>query len=199
MRLPLIVPADLTDEQRPMYDAFTSMVKAKEYQGFEVRNREGAFIGPWAVFLQFPQLSKPLIEFINLAQKLPGLSERARQVVILTIGGHFNVAYELYAHAPLAQRAGLRPDQVAALSAGARPVDLSEDERLAADVTAALVQGSGPVPGPLYETAVDKLGREGFAAIVFITIHYLALGAMLNGYDVPAGRPVSQLEEAERS
>ena len=27
----------------------------------------------------------------------------------------------------------------------------------------------------------------------FITIHYLALGVMLNAYDVPVGRPVSQL------
>ena len=71
-----------------------------------VRNPDGAYIGPWGVFLQFPELSKPLIDFINLAQKLPGLSERARQVVILAIGGQFNVAYELYAHDPLAVSAG---------------------------------------------------------------------------------------------
>jgi 4-carboxymuconolactone decarboxylase len=97
------------------------------------------------VFLQFPELSKPLIDFINLAQKLPGLSERARQVVILAIGGQFNVAYELYAH------------------------------------------------DPQYDAAVAKLGREGFDAIVFITIRYLALDIMLNADDVPVGRPVSQL------
>jgi hypothetical protein len=52
MRLPLLLPTDLTAEQRPMYDSF-------EYSGFEVRNPEGAYIGPWGVFLQFPELSKP--------------------------------------------------------------------------------------------------------------------------------------------
>ena len=193
MRLPLLLPTDLTAEQRPLYVSFEKMVQAREYSGFEVRNPEGAYIGPWGVFLQFPELSKPLIDFINLAQKLPGLSERARQVVILAIGGQFNVAYELYAHDPLAVSAGLRADQIGALSAGARPADLSEDELLAFDVTKALVGGAGPVPGPLYDAAVAKLGQEGFDAIIFITIHYLALGVMLNAYDVPAGRPVSQL------
>lgn len=176
-----------------MYDSFEKMVQAREYSGFEVRNPEGAYIGPWGMFLQFPELSKPLIDFINLAQKLPGLSERARQVVILAIGGQFNVAYELYAHDPLALSAGLRVDQIGALSAGARPADLSEDELLAFDVTKALVGGAGPVPGSLYDAAVAKLGQEGFDAIIFITIHYLALGVMLNAYDVPVGRPVSQL------
>jgi 4-carboxymuconolactone decarboxylase len=87
MRLPLLLPTDLTAEQRPLYVSFEKMVQAREYSGFEVRNPEGAYIGPWGVFLQFPELSKPLIDFINLAQKLPGLSERARQVVILAIGG----------------------------------------------------------------------------------------------------------------
>ena len=64
----------LTAEQRPLYVSFEKMVQAREYSGFEVRNPEGAYIGPWGVFLQFPELSKPLIDFINLAQKLPGLS-----------------------------------------------------------------------------------------------------------------------------
>ena len=195
MRLPLLLPTDLTAEQRPLYVSFEKMVQAREYSGFEVRNPEGAYIGPWGVFLQFPELSKPLIDFINLAQKLPGLSERARQVVILAIGGQFNVAYELYAHDPLAVSAGLRADQIGALSAGARPADLNEDELLAFDVTKALVGGAGPVPGPLYDAAVAKLGQEGFDAIIFITIHYLALGVMLNAYDVPVGRPVAAVKE----
>ena len=141
MRLPLLLPTDLTAEQRPLYVSFEKMVQAREYSGFEVRNPEVAYIGPWGVFLQFPELSKPLIDFINLAQKLPGLSERARQVVILAIGGQFNVAYEFYAHDPLAVSAGLRADQIGALSAGARPADLNEDELLAFDVTKALVGG----------------------------------------------------------
>jgi 4-carboxymuconolactone decarboxylase len=192
MRLALLTPAELTAEQRALYEACDAMTQAEEYQGFEVKNADEAFVGPWGVMLHFPDLAVPLGQFINVAQKLPGLSERARQVVILTIGARFNVAYELYAHAPLAARAGLRPDQIAALSAGARPADLSEDELLAADVASALTC-AGPVPGPLYDAALAKLGQQGFDAVVFIAIHYLALGVLLNAYDVPAGRAIAWL------
>lgn len=189
MRLPLVRPADLTAEQQPLYRRFEGMVEGEEYAGFEVRDADGAFVGPWGVLLHFPQLAQPLGHFIDLAQKLPGLSERARQVVILTIGARFNVAYEMYAHARLASWAGLRPDQVATLCAGGRPADLTEEEVLAADVATALT-GSGPLPGPLYDAVVERLGQPALDAIVFVTVHYLALGTILNAYDVevPAGK-----------
>ncbi|MGA6152743.1 carboxymuconolactone decarboxylase family protein [Stenotrophomonas sp. NPDC087984] len=191
MRLPLLRPEELTPAQRGLYDAFDTMVKADEYAGFEVRDADGAFVGPWGVMLHFPELGQALGQFIELAQRLPGLSERARQIVVLTIGARFNVAYELYAHAGLGVRAGLRPDQVATLCAGGRPSGLTEDESLAADVATALTAG-GPLPGPLYDAAVTTLGQEALDAIVFVTIHYLALGIALNAYDVPPGSPGRQ-------
>ena len=43
------------------------------------------------------------------------------------------------------------------------------------------------MPGPLYDAAVVALGRDGFDAVVFIVVHYSALGTLLNAYDVPAG------------
>jgi 4-carboxymuconolactone decarboxylase len=193
MRLPLFRPADLTAEQRPLYRTFEAMVEGEEYAGFEVRTTDGAFVGPWGVMLHFPELAQPLGHFIDLVQQLPGLSERARQVVILTIGARFNVAYEMYAHARLASRAGLRPDQVATLCAGGRPSDLTEEDALAVDVATALI-GPGPLPGPLYDTVVERLSQEALDAIVFVTVHYLALGTILNAYDVevPAGSSTPQ-------
>lgn len=199
MRLPLLRPADLTAEQQPLCRAFDVMVDSDEYAGFEVRDADGAFVGPWGVMLHFPELAQPLGHFINLAQRLPGLSERARQVVILTIGARFNVAYEMYAHARLASRAGLRPDQVATLCAGGRPADLTEEEVLAADVATALT-AAGPLPGPLYDTVVERLGQQALDAIVFVTVHYLALGTILNAYDVkaPAESPATRQVEISR-
>ena len=123
MRLPLLTPAEMTAEQRPLYEACDAMAQSEEYQGFEVKNAQGAFVGPWGVMLHFPELAVPPGQFTNVAQKLPG----------------------------------------------------------------------GPVPGPLYDAAVAKLGQQGFDAVVFIVIHYLALGVMLNAYDVPAGRATAWL------
>jgi 4-carboxymuconolactone decarboxylase len=191
--LPPAPPTGLTAEQRTLRDILDAMTEAEKCRGLEVKNSDGAFVGPWGALLRFPDLARPLCQFIGLTQRLPGLSERARQVVILTIGAHFNVAYGLSAHAFLTAHAGLRSDQIAALSVGARPADLSEDELLAADVALALARG-GAVPGPLYDTAVARFGRQGFDAVVFITIHYLVLGALLNAYNVPAGNAAAHRE-----
>jgi 4-carboxymuconolactone decarboxylase len=91
VRLPLLCPEDLPDKQRPVYESFEKATQAEEYQGFEVRNADGAFVGPWGVMLHFAELATPLGRFIDLVQNLDGVSERARQVVILTIGGRLNL------------------------------------------------------------------------------------------------------------
>ncbi|MQY40366.1 hypothetical protein SRB17_83990 [Streptomyces sp. RB17] len=87
------------------------------------------------------------------------------------------------------------PHATAPLCAGRRPGDLTEEEVLAADVAGALLDG-GPLPGPLYTAVVEKLGQEAFDTMVFVTIHYLAISAILNVYDVPAGDPVVPVTHA---
>lgn len=99
----------------------------------------------------------------------------------------------MYAHARLASQAGFRPDQVATLCAGGRPSDLTEEDVLAADVATALT-GAGPLPGPWYDAVVERLGQDAVNAIVFVTVHYMALGTLLNAYDVevPAESSIAQ-------
>lgn len=41
------------------------------------------------MILQFPELAAPLGRFIDLVQNIDGVSERALQVIILTIGGQY--------------------------------------------------------------------------------------------------------------
>jgi 4-carboxymuconolactone decarboxylase len=132
MRVPLLRSAELTAEQQALYRAFDAMGEGEEYAGFQVQHRRRVHrtVG---VMLHFPELARSLASSINLAQELPGLSEPARQVVILAIAARFNVAYEMYAHARLASR----PEQVATLCAGGRPPDLTEEEVLATDVATA--------------------------------------------------------------
>jgi hypothetical protein len=45
-RLPPIPPAELTDAQRPLFDAMTAGVAAK-YQTFTTVREDGALLGPW--------------------------------------------------------------------------------------------------------------------------------------------------------
>jgi 4-carboxymuconolactone decarboxylase len=47
MRLSLIAPAELTNEQKPLYDEMKAGVAAK-YSGFTTMRKDGAILGPWS-------------------------------------------------------------------------------------------------------------------------------------------------------
>ena len=57
MRLPLIDPADLTAEQRPLYEDMKAGI-AQKFNAFETVGEDGALIGPWNPWLHEPVIGK---------------------------------------------------------------------------------------------------------------------------------------------
>ena len=53
MRLPLIDPADLSPEQRPVYDDMRAGIE-KNFRGFKSIAENGALMGPWNPWLHDP-------------------------------------------------------------------------------------------------------------------------------------------------
>ena len=159
MRLPIYRPDQLTTEQRHVYEASEEIVKPASLAGFQAKTRDGALLGPWSVLMNFPAIAFGFGQLTSEVEKMCGLSQRARQVVILTVAGHLNAAYELYAHSAVGADAGLTASQIAVLSAGGRPADLSVDESLAAEAASALLRG-GVLPAPIYEAVVETLGQD---------------------------------------
>lgn len=184
MRLPP-VPADhITDQQRPLYDAFIANVNT-HFADITTTTDDGALLGPWGVWIQVPSIGAPMMDLITAIRDLPGLSATAQQVAILVTGARSNAAYEIYAHAAAAHDAGLSEAQIVTLLAGGRPDDLDADQAIAADVAIALGNG-GPLPEPIYAAALARLGQDGLNALIFTIAQYSFVGVMLNGYDVPS-------------
>ncbi len=59
MRLPLIAPADLSPEQRPLYDNMKAGIE-KNFQGFKTIAENGSLLGPWNPWLHDPKFGKPI-------------------------------------------------------------------------------------------------------------------------------------------
>ena len=59
MRLPLIAPADLTPEQRPLYENMKAGIE-KNFQGFKTIAENGSLLGPWNPWLHEPKFGKPI-------------------------------------------------------------------------------------------------------------------------------------------
>ncbi len=183
MRLPLIAPADLSAEQRPLYDDMRSGIETN-FKGFTAIDETGALVGPWNPWLTYPQFGGPMWDMVKALSRNPSLPKPVREVAILVTGAHFHSAYELYAHILVAEARGLPDAKIATIVAGQRPVDLTREEAVTYDMASALVSGS-TLPDLVYKQAVDTFGKAATAELIYLVGLYAMVSVILNGFDVP--------------
>ena len=183
MRLPLIPPATLTPDQKPLYDDMKSGIETN-FKGFRAVADDGTLIGPWNPWLNFPKMGGPVWDLVKAMSSSPTLPKPVREVAILVTGARFNAAYELYAHVLVAELRGLDDDKIATIVADQRPSDLTPDEGVAYDVTASLLNG-GVLPQLVYDKAVKHFGAYGAAELIYLIGLYCMVSMTLNGFDVP--------------
>ena len=88
MRLPFIPPAELSVEQKPLYDDMKAGIAAK-YSNFTTMRGDGAILGPWSAWLHDPDLGRALWESTKGMTRFRHLPEMIRQIVILAVGSKF--------------------------------------------------------------------------------------------------------------
>ena len=184
MRLPPLSPDELDQDQRAYHDDTTRSI-AGRHSGFTTKREDGALVGPWSVWIRNPEVGRAANMLITAVAKVSNMPPRIREIVILTIGGRYNAAYELYAHCAVAGQVGLSTRQIAALAAGQRPEGLSDEEALAFDCASALARG-GVLPGFLYAAAEKSFGVDGLAHLIYLAGAYAFVSIVLNGHEVPA-------------
>jgi len=183
MRLPLIPPASIKAEQRPLYDDMRTGIETN-FKGFTAIAADGTLIGPWNPWLHFPKFGGPVWELVKAMSTSPSLPRPVREVAILVTGAKFRSAYEIYAHVLLAELRGLPDDKIATIVAGQRPNNLTRDEAVTYDVASALVDG-GVLPALTYQQAVAAFGVQGTAELINLVGLYCLVSVTLNGFDVP--------------
>ena len=183
MRLPLIAPADLTAEQKPLYDDMRKGI-ASNFNDFKVEREDGALMGPWNPWLHEPAVGKAIWNLTLAMTANASLPDNVRQIVILVVGARFDAAYEIYAHIAVAEREGMTAERLATLVANLKPSDLSAEESVAFDFAYALVRG-GTLPEPLYRLCVKTFGQHGCNELIYLVGLYAMVSTTLNGFNVP--------------
>lgn len=184
MRLPLIAPAALTPEQRPLYDDMRQGI-ASHFNAFVAQRGDGAPMGPWNAWLHEPLIGKAIWDLTLAMTAQAVLPDTARQIATLAVGARFDAAYEIYAHVAVAEQEGMAPARLATLVADLKPADLAPDESVAFHVAYALSRG-GTLREPLYDLAVKTFGQHGANELIFLVGLYALVSTTFNGFDVPA-------------
>jgi 4-carboxymuconolactone decarboxylase len=188
MRLPPIIPADLTPIQKTLYDDMRAGI-AKGFNTFATERSDGALIGPWNASLHHPAVGKASWELTEAVNAIGVLPANVKEIAILVVAGHYRAAYQIYAHVAASERAGMPDTRISAIVANSRASDLTADEAVAFDVAYALCQG-GPLPEPTWQLAVDAFSELGASELIYLVGVYSFISMTLNGFDVPVPQAV---------
>ncbi|WP_315833262.1 carboxymuconolactone decarboxylase family protein [Bradyrhizobium prioriisuperbiae] len=89
--------------------------------------------GPYNPMMRSPVLGQRLFDLFHYLRWETSVPTRLNEFAILIIGRQWRSQVEWYAHAPLAQKAGLSPQIIAELKDNKRPATMSEDEAVVYD------------------------------------------------------------------
>lgn len=185
-RLPLSDREALQPAQKELFDWLTDQaVPWAEGAGFQAGIESGQLIGPFNPALLTPAISKAFFEFVLVEHENTSLSQRAREIVILSVGAVWQAPYELYAHRAVGRHVGLSDDEVRTLAEGGLPKDLSDTETVVHRVARAL-SVEHRLDDALYRDAEELLGANGIMDAVMLTGIYLTVCAILNAFETPA-------------
>lgn len=183
-RLALLLPEELDDDQRGVYDALVrTVVPEAAHGGFTARLDDGRFIGPFNAMLRTPGITTGLGAWAAAIAR-SGLSEDVRQVVILTVGAAWSAAYEVDAHTAAARAAGVPDHAIGAIVRRDAPHGLSPRATAAQRLTAALVHDQA-VPDDVYREATAAFGDAGVVAILCLIGQYQTISGILACFEVP--------------
>ena len=184
--LPLLEPQALSTEQKELYDRIVATWGAfGESAHFEVETEGGRLIGPFNPMLYSPTISSRLLDLMDTEGSGTSLSERVREVTILSVGAVWKSYYEIYAHTAAARKAGLSQNEIAMLVAGDLPDDLSDQEKIAQRYARQLSKAHH-VDANLYRSAVDAFGERGVVDLTYLIGTYHITCSLLNSFDIPA-------------
>ena len=153
--------------------------------------------GPFAIWVHAP-------EYGDLAQRLgehcrfkSGLPPRLSEFSILVIAKIWRAQFEWYAHAPIAEKAGVSKQTVKDVQAGRAPKKAAKDERAIYDFIAELHR-TKRVSDKTYARVHAFLGDAGMVEFTGILGYYTLVSIALNVFrsPLPAGEKLPFRESA---
>lgn len=156
-----------------------------------VAGKRGRFGGPFELLIRAPEicgLASQMGEHLRWGTSLP---DRLSELAICTTARFWRAQYEWYAHAPLAEKAGVPKEAIEAIRTGGAPVFEAKDEALVYRLCSEIFR-TQRLSDDSFNAAIDGLGEPGLVEVISIIGYYTLIGNTLNVFQVPlpAGEPL---------
>lgn len=155
-----------------------SEAQREAYRGIVSGPRGGAR-GPFNALLRSPELAEhaqKLGAYIRFKTSLP---QKLNELAILVTGRYWTAQFEWYAHAILAEKAGLSKDIIAAIAERKRPKNLSKEESAIYDFATELHEKKG-VSDAAFHAVKELFGERGVMDLIGACGYYTMVSMVLN-------------------
>lgn len=185
MRLPDLLPEDLDPGQRALYDDIVGGPRGVGPQHFPLTTPDGALTGPFGVMIHGPALGRPLQELGSALRYATGLTDRVREIAILTVAAATHSAFEQFAHERVGRAVGLTDDELVAIADGSFSSG-HRAEQTAYELCRRLLDGRTTLDDEEYADLVVVLGTETITELTVLVGYYRTLADLLAVYEVRA-------------
>jgi 4-carboxymuconolactone decarboxylase len=148
-----------------------------------VAGKRGRFGGPFQLLIRAPEicgLASQLGEHLRWGSSLP---DRLSELAIIATARFWRAQYEWYAHAPLAEKAGVPAAAIEAIRTGGSPVFAAQDEVLVHRICSEILR-TQRLSDASFNAAVAAFGEQGLVEIIAIIGYYTLIGNTLNVFQV---------------
>ena len=156
-----------------------------------IAESRGRVVGPFKVLLHVPELARRAAEtgaYVRFEGTLP---QDVRELAILTVGREMDCLFEWAAHAPLARKAGVRQEAIAAIR-DRRFAALNESERGVVDYVSQLLTRKR-VDEATFRALETRFGVRGLVELTGTVGHYAFIACTLNAFEVTPDAATEQL------
>lgn len=172
-----------TPAQQEFYDRYATGPRADPAQPFRLIDDAGTLIGPPSLWVLSPDIGLALAGIGFQMRWGLGISDRAREAVILAVAYAHDSPFELFAHEPAARAAGWTDDDLAALRSRTVPAGADDEGRTALEVAWHLLDAA-TLEADEYARASEYLGTENLFHVVTLVGYYRMVATQLAVFDI---------------
>ena len=182
MRLKLLSPGEMSDDQRQTYEE-------------SIASKRGSPPPPMMAWLNSPEMARHATRLGAFLRYDTSFPAKLSEIAILVTARHWTAHYEWYAHKRLALAGGMDPKIIEDIRCRRTPTFDDPKAQMIYDVSKSLHEGHG-VTKPLYDEAVKLLGERGIVEIIGLCGYYTMVSMTLNTFefDLPAGETSELLD-----
>jgi len=172
-------PAEATQDRMPPIPADKLTDTQKKVSAEIIAGPRGALVGPFIPLLRSPDFMSRLQKVGEYLRYNTKLGANISEFAILIAARQWTQQFEWDSHEALALKAGVKPEIIAAVAEGRRPVGMTPDEETAHDFCIEL-HHNRCVSDAAYARVVGRFGEQGVIDLIGLCGYYTLLGMVMN-------------------